>query len=240
MLTEYLCPYFPYGAFYEINLEFDITTKAKMKLYLTFAVEAAASLEQARLKNTIFAITNHSEDNTGDLFLGMFKGTNIANDVGEVLNVLLGPFQALTSGALLLLFTCGFIVTMEKPFCMLQEVVKRYSFGSTITFNATHLHSPVTAHFILSLIECTFVQCYPVHMAMEATLGMLEITDDGQLVLVVKYFAQTAALYSQNGHVLLVTEDLERYTFSAHIASATLTKEHLCSSHTLGQQTQNF
>ncbi|KAF8835830.1 hypothetical protein BDN67DRAFT_1015181 [Paxillus ammoniavirescens] len=201
MLTEYLRPYFPYGAFYEINLEFDIATKAKMKLYLTFAVEAAASLEQAGLKNAIFAITNHSEDDTGDLFLGMFKGTNIANDVGEVLDVLLGPFQALTSGALLLLFACGSVVTMEKPFCMLQEAVKCYGFGSTIAFDTTHLHPPVTAHFVLSLIERTFVQHYPVHMAVEAALGvsgqlglhsnvllmMLETTDDGQSVLVVKY-----------------------------------------------------
>jgi hypothetical protein len=84
MLTEYLHPYFLHGTFYEINLEFDITMKAKMKSYLTFAVDAAASLEQTGLKNIIFAITNHSEDDTGGLFLGTFKGTNIANDVGEV------------------------------------------------------------------------------------------------------------------------------------------------------------
>ena len=73
--------------------------------------------------NILFTLMAHSNDERGDLTLGMSrqKKTGVISTVDTVLGVLLTPFKKITSKAMFIMFTCGTIVNKHsslKDFCV--------------------------------------------------------------------------------------------------------------------------
>ncbi|KAI6142777.1 hypothetical protein BKA82DRAFT_25738 [Pisolithus tinctorius] len=155
MVTEVLAPYFPGGGFQFIDLEFDIATCAKLKKYNNRASHLMSKLSQFQFRNVIVGITDHSDTERGDLFIGKSsKGSYQALVPSECLSGLLSPFRSLLSGAMLFLFaflfveggefstvcqaasSCG-IVTVTNPTTTLFRIAPRTPVHiSTITGDA--------------------------------------------------------------------------------------------------------
>jgi len=70
MATQVLAPYFPDGGFHFIDLEFDIGTGAKLKRYSNRTSRLMSNLSQCQFRNVIVGITDHSDAERGDLFIG--------------------------------------------------------------------------------------------------------------------------------------------------------------------------
>ncbi|KAI6146465.1 hypothetical protein BKA82DRAFT_1005365 [Pisolithus tinctorius] len=145
MATQVLVPYFPNGGFRFIDLPFDIGTKT---------------------------LTDHSDNSRSDLFFGATPGAkNKASLPSECLDALLSPFNNILHGGLFVLLACGSVVRNEECFVSLQDAVVRHRFSSTIAFDAERLQTVLTSNLIMGVVECMFIEGYPVQMAMPEALG---------------------------------------------------------------------
>ncbi|KAI5981004.1 hypothetical protein EDD15DRAFT_2204730 [Pisolithus albus] len=154
MVAEILKPYFPNGGFHFTDLPFDIGTKAKLNSYKRQVSRLVTKLHSVTFKNVMVAFTDHSDNSRGDLFIGKTTGKeDQACVLSECLDILLSPFGDILHGGLFVLFACG------------------HRFSSTIAFDAERLQVVLTSNLILGIVDRTFIQGYPVRMAMPEALG---------------------------------------------------------------------
>ncbi|KAF9234635.1 hypothetical protein BU15DRAFT_65557 [Melanogaster broomeanus] len=78
MLSDFLEQYFPSGdGLTMIDLKFDLGTAVKRKAYLQVASKTALQVQEANARNVLFTISNHTDQDTGDLFLGELRRRNV-------------------------------------------------------------------------------------------------------------------------------------------------------------------
>ncbi|KAI6138380.1 hypothetical protein BKA82DRAFT_4237375 [Pisolithus tinctorius] len=172
MATQVLAPYFPNGGFRFIDLPFDIGTKSKLIAYQRRVQLLVTELRPIGFKNVMVALTDHSDNSRGDLFFGATPGgKNKASLPSECLDALLSPFDNILHGGLFVLLACGSVVRNEECFVSLQDAVVRHRFSSTIAFDAERLQTVLTSNLIMGVVERTFIEGYPVQMAMPEALG---------------------------------------------------------------------
>ncbi|KAI6032144.1 hypothetical protein BKA83DRAFT_4122532 [Pisolithus microcarpus] len=144
----------PYWGFYHCGvpvLKVWLTINRPMELSVSHLV---TKLHSITFKNVMVSLTDHSDNSCRDLFIGKTTGKeDQACVLSECLDILLSPFGDILHGGLFVLFVCG------------------HHFSSTIAFDAEHLQVILTSNLILGVVECTFIEGYPVRMAMPEALG---------------------------------------------------------------------
>ncbi|KIK14297.1 hypothetical protein PISMIDRAFT_117281, partial [Pisolithus microcarpus 441] len=172
MVAEILKPYFPDGGFHFIDLPFDIGTKAKLNMYKRQVSCLVTKLHSVTFKNVMVALTDHSDNSRGDLFIGKTtRKEDQACVLSECLDILLSPFGDILHGGLFVLLACGSVIRNKASFTSLQDAIIRHRFSSTIAFDAERLQVVLTSNLILGVVERTFIEGYPVQMAMPEALG---------------------------------------------------------------------
>lgn len=172
MVAQILAPYFPHGGFQFIDLPFDIGTKSKLNAYKRQVSRLATKLRSVGFKNVMVVLTDHSDNSRGDLFIGTTTGKeDQASLLSECLDVLFSPFGDILHGALFVLLACGSAIRDKTSFAGLQDTIVRHRLSNTIAFDAERLQVVLTSNLIVGVVERTFIEGYPIQMAMPEALG---------------------------------------------------------------------
>lgn len=128
MLQQFLQPYFAYSGLLIVkDLAFNLMTVAMRKQYKLNAARILNKLGGIDDHNILFTLTAHSEDERGDLTLGISrqKKTEVASTVDTMLEVLLTPFEKITSKAMFIMFACGAVVNKPSSFKDFRDAITR-------------------------------------------------------------------------------------------------------------------
>ncbi|KAF9241130.1 hypothetical protein BU15DRAFT_61086 [Melanogaster broomeanus] len=128
-------------------------------------------LHSGELYTILFAISNHTDNDRGDLFLGEHRKKDISSTVDEVLNTLLGPFGTATNGALLYLLACGSMTRKPESFDALCNAIGRFAFSTSIAFDAERLQPLVAWPFLMLLTEAIVIEGHNATDAVPHALG---------------------------------------------------------------------
>ncbi|KIK80061.1 hypothetical protein PAXRUDRAFT_65312, partial [Paxillus rubicundulus Ve08.2h10] len=160
--------YHPNGGLTIMELAFDLGTVAKRKAYIQQASNVRSQIRAANAENILVTISNHSEESTGDLFLGKQRQKDVA---ATTLECLLTPFAAEIEGAMLCLLACGWVIQYTENFDALRDAVGRFRFSSTIAFDAPRFQPFMTWPFLVRIIEATFVEGHAIEAAVPHALA---------------------------------------------------------------------
>ncbi|KIJ14152.1 hypothetical protein PAXINDRAFT_156256 [Paxillus involutus ATCC 200175] len=155
MIHNFLLPYFPHGGLEFVEIEFDLGSDEGIKAFAASAHRLVTELAASQFERVLVAVTNHTDNNSGDFFLGLdvLKGIDIAASVNELLYTLWTPFEGLLRGTILYLFACGSIHCEKESSLALHQSLARFWFSHAIAFDAPHLQPAITSHFLLGLTE---------------------------------------------------------------------------------------
>ncbi|KAG1784315.1 uncharacterized protein HD556DRAFT_1313632 [Suillus plorans] len=154
LASKFLRPYFPSRGFEFWSIAFDISNASKIDKYRLQATAIVQLLMSSNWARVIVAITNHTDNENGDPFIG-YKGNKklyISARVHSVLDVLLSPWHPLIHGAAesyLWLFSCGTLINNVTSFSGLQQAVIDHRITATIGFNASYKLGRHTDVFLL-------------------------------------------------------------------------------------------
>jgi hypothetical protein len=86
MVRDLLTPYFPHGGFRFEEVEFDLGTDEGIHAFTTAAQSLASELSAGHFQRVLVGVTNHTDEESGDLFLGFdtSAGHNVSASVDEV------------------------------------------------------------------------------------------------------------------------------------------------------------
>lgn len=129
MLEEFLRPYFAHsGELIVRMITFNLITCVTHKQYEQQATAFATDMGKMDSHNILFTLTSHSEDDWGNLMIGMScqKRLEVASTVEMVLDVLLTPFEKITSDSVFIMFACRAIVNKVKSFDQFCASITRY------------------------------------------------------------------------------------------------------------------
>ncbi|KIJ59404.1 hypothetical protein HYDPIDRAFT_33267 [Hydnomerulius pinastri MD-312] len=158
--------YFPRGGLAVFDLEFDLGTPTKRKVYAAAASIIASNIKQANPKNIIVTISDHTDESSGDLFLGKEGCKDVA-----VMDVLLSPFKLQLPGGMLFILACGSIVRNTESYASLLDAIGRYNLFCAIMFDAARLQPIFTWPFLIHITEGVIIEGHCVEDVVEAALG---------------------------------------------------------------------
>ncbi|KAI6016391.1 hypothetical protein PISMIDRAFT_25221 [Pisolithus microcarpus 441] len=197
MASQILAQYFPNGGFRFLDIEFDIGNDAKLKKYKQQVSRIISKTKSQTYRNVIIGLTNHSDSERGDLFIGTTKeGNPLSSIPSECLPVLLSPFAGWLPGAMFFLFSCGSVVSEQTRLVNLEDTITQLGFSSVIAFDAEDLQPVLTSNLVTGLIERVYIHGFPTRTAMPEALGesarlgghssvllfTVDLTDDGRLL----------------------------------------------------------
>ncbi|KAG8213505.1 hypothetical protein J3R82DRAFT_8327 [Butyriboletus roseoflavus] len=174
MLQEFLQPYFKHsGELIVRTISFNLTTGATRKQYQQEAAMIAAEIGDIRGANVLITLTSHSEDDRGDIMIGMSRRmkVEVASTVETVLDTLLTPFKRITAGSLFVMFACGAIVNNPSSFDQFCKAITRFNFASAIAFDAVRLLPSSCWPFLVFLAEAVFIEEHDLQIAIPHALG---------------------------------------------------------------------
>ncbi|KAG1802413.1 uncharacterized protein BJ212DRAFT_1487371 [Suillus subaureus] len=165
-------PSHPSGGFKFCTVTFDISNSLKITRY-----QAKASAVVQELKSNwtcvVVAMTNHTNNNNGDLFIG-YKGKKKAYVLACVLEILLLPWQSVIDGAeesYLWLFACSALINKPIAFGCLQQAVINHCMTATIGFNAVCFQPSFATHLLLAFMELVIIKCLSIRVAFPKMVG---------------------------------------------------------------------
>lgn len=190
----YLSSFFPDGGLRFIEVIFDLGTDAKVIAYSQQYQKLANDvMDDCNYQTVCIAITDHTDDNTGDPFLGYSGGTSyVAATVPDVsllllacilavmclifqfMDSLLGPWGQVIQRAessTLFFLGCGTIITQPEGFRGLRSSVVDHAFSHAVGFTAKHFHPSLASHFLISFAQAVIVEGFSLR---EAFPNMLE------------------------------------------------------------------
>ncbi|KAG1784400.1 uncharacterized protein HD556DRAFT_1315116 [Suillus plorans] len=176
LASKFLRPYFPSRGFEFWSIAFDISNASKIDKYRLQATAIVQLLMSSNWARVIVAITNHTDNENGDPFIG-YKGNKklyISARVHSVLDVLLSPWHPLIHGAAesyLWLFSCGTLINNVTSFSGLQQAVIDHRITATIGFNAVRFQPSFATHLLLAFAELVIIECLPIHIVFPDMLG---------------------------------------------------------------------
>ncbi|KAG1729645.1 uncharacterized protein EDB91DRAFT_1252963 [Suillus paluster] len=168
LMYRFLSPYFPRGGIAFHELVFDIGSKVKSDMYQVKVGELVRSLmAQRNWPRIVFAISNHTDDDLGDPFLGYErkKKSYVSGRVDGFLDIILTPWQPLIRAAkdsYLWFLSCGALVNNKESFSSLQKAVLHHHITATICFNAIRFQPNFAAPLLLSFAELVLTECLPI------------------------------------------------------------------------------
>ncbi|KAG1790600.1 uncharacterized protein HD556DRAFT_1310397 [Suillus plorans] len=176
LASEFLRPYFPSGGFEFRSIVFDIGNASKIDEYRLQATAIIQSLMSSNWARVVVAITNHTDNEHGDPFIGYEgnKKSYVSARVHSVLDVLLSPWHPLIHGAAesyLWLFSCGALINNVTSFSGLQQAVIDHRITATIGFNAVRFQPSFATHLLLAFAELVIIECLPIHIVFPDMLG---------------------------------------------------------------------
>ncbi|KAI9458301.1 hypothetical protein HD554DRAFT_2177402 [Boletus coccyginus] len=127
-----------------LQISFDLGSDSKVNNWPALVSSLLGLLPRQTYDHVVFVITNHTDEYTGDLFMG--KDENLKEfsaPIDQVLDTLLEPFGRLVPGSLVYLLACGSIVANKESFSLLCQTLKSLNVRHALAFDATHL---VTSH----------------------------------------------------------------------------------------------
>ncbi|KAG2069418.1 hypothetical protein BDR04DRAFT_1119043 [Suillus decipiens] len=100
LACDFLHPYFPTGGFEVCTIVFDIGNALKVKSYQSKASAIVQALKSSWMC-TVIAITNHTDNDHGDPFVGYEgkKKVYVSAHIHSVLDILLSPWHRLIDDA---------------------------------------------------------------------------------------------------------------------------------------------
>ncbi|KAG1852691.1 hypothetical protein F4604DRAFT_1933565 [Suillus subluteus] len=176
LTSEFLRSYFPSGGLEFHSVSFNISTESKINQYQLEASAIVKSLMSSNWARIVVAITNHTDNEHGDPFVG-YKGKKksyVSAHVHSVFDVLLSPWHPLIHGApesYLWLFSCGALINNLTSFACLQQVVIDHRMMATIGFNAVRFQPSFATHLLLAFAELVIIEHLPIDTAFPDMLG---------------------------------------------------------------------
>ncbi|KAG1743584.1 uncharacterized protein EDB91DRAFT_1247087 [Suillus paluster] len=165
---QFLSPYFPHGGIAFHELVFDVGSRAKSRQYQLEVGELVQGLaSQCHWPHIVFVISNHTDDDLGDPFLGYEskKTTYVAGRVDSFLDIILTLWQPLIKCAkqsYLWLLSCGTLINNTESFSYLQTTVLHHHITATICFNAIHFQPTFMAPLLLAFAEQVLIESLPI------------------------------------------------------------------------------
>ncbi|KAG2129402.1 uncharacterized protein EDB93DRAFT_1108692 [Suillus bovinus] len=170
MVNSYLSSFFPNGGLRFIEVIFDLGTDAKIIAYSQqYEKLAKEVMDDCNYQTMCIAITDHTDDNTGDPFLGYSRGSSyVSATVPDFMNSLLGPWGQLMQRAestTLFFLGCGAIITQPEGFRGLRSSVVDHAFSHAVAFTAKHFHPCLASHFMVSFVQAVIVEGFALREA---------------------------------------------------------------------------
>ena len=146
LLDHGLREYFSPTGLNVLQIPFDLGLDSKVDKWPALVSSSLGLLPRWTYDHVVFLITNHTDEDTGDLFVGTdenLKEFSAPVDqvsllvvvlrtlliLLKVLNTLLEPFGSLVPGSLVYLLACGSIVANKESFSLLYQTLKWYGFA---------------------------------------------------------------------------------------------------------------
>ncbi|KAG2355383.1 hypothetical protein BDR07DRAFT_1381574 [Suillus spraguei] len=154
---KFLKPYFPRGGIKFVEVAFDVATGEKAAGYKNCGRKTALELMKQRTwARVVIAITNHTDNVTGDPFAGYDGGQYISGEINEFLDIILQPWKGVIKRAqesYLWFFCCGAMVNNPTSFAALQKSLLAHPVTASIAFNAVRLQPSFASHLLLAFVE---------------------------------------------------------------------------------------
>ncbi|KAM6489444.1 hypothetical protein JOM56_015077 [Amanita muscaria] len=197
ILKQCLTEYYPdnaNGQFKAVSVSFDIGTDRAEAEWPNLANEVCQELTND-YEHVIVVITTHSDQDTGDLFLGLNEhGNEVAARIDQWLGVLLDPFEHLMKGSILYLLACGAVVGNQEAFVHFKQSVQRFSIAHALAFDAPRLSPTMTAEFLMRLTKSYVINGYPFTQALEHLLP--DVTELGKHTSIIHFCERDIVKYS--------------------------------------------
>ncbi|KAG1732857.1 uncharacterized protein EDB91DRAFT_1251594 [Suillus paluster] len=176
LTADFLRPYFPSGGLEFQAVTFDIGNDTKIAKYQSDAARTVQSLLKSTWTRVVIAITNHTDNDEGDPFVGYEtkKKSYVSARVHTVLDILLSPWDPLIRGAAesyLWLLSCGALINKPTSFACLQAAVINHRMTATIGFNAVRFQPTFATHLLLAFAELVLIGCFAIQVAFPDMLG---------------------------------------------------------------------
>ncbi|KAG0703424.1 hypothetical protein DFH29DRAFT_998563 [Suillus ampliporus] len=177
LTADFLRPYFPSGGSEFCTVSFDVGSASKIDQYQLATSTIVQSLMSSNWARVVVAITNHTDNEHGDPFVGYEgkkKKSYVAARVDSVFDILLTPWHPLIHGAAesyLWLFSCGALINNLTSFACLQQAVIDHRMTATIGFNAVRFQPTFTTHLLLAFAELVIIERLPILTAFPDMLG---------------------------------------------------------------------
>ncbi|KAG1903369.1 uncharacterized protein F5891DRAFT_1185510 [Suillus fuscotomentosus] len=174
---SYLSPYFSNGGLRLVDVEFDLGTAQKRDAYSEKCETLVKQVMGDRSYQIVcIAITNHTNDENGDPFLGYdkeTKGSYIATTVPDFIDTLLDPWSKVLQCAkntTLFFFGCGALVNYPESFGGLSSSAGRHKLTSIVAFTAKHFHPSITCHFLTTFAQLVLIERFTLREAFPSIL----------------------------------------------------------------------
>ncbi|KAG1721764.1 hypothetical protein EDD22DRAFT_854316 [Suillus occidentalis] len=176
LASDFLRPYFPSGGLEFRTIFFDVGSDAKVEKYQEKADEAIQELMASTWTRVVVAITNHTDNDTGDPFVGYEakKKVYVGVQVHVVLDILLSPWHPIIHAAdesYLWLFSCGALINNITSFRRLQAAVINHRMTATIGFNAVRFQPSFAMHLLLAFAELVVIERLAIDLVFPDMLG---------------------------------------------------------------------
>ncbi|KAG1817892.1 hypothetical protein EV424DRAFT_1540247 [Suillus variegatus] len=171
---QFLLPYFPHAGMQYHKVTFDIGTASKVRTYRNSMAALVGKLSSTAWSHVVFGISNHTDNSSGDPYVGYERKTYVATPVHDFLAIILGPWQGLINKApesFLWLFSCGALVNNPASFANLHASVALHGISATMAFNAVRFQPSFSAHLLLAFCELVLIQCVSIQQAFPDMLG---------------------------------------------------------------------
>ncbi|KAG1879941.1 uncharacterized protein F5891DRAFT_991496, partial [Suillus fuscotomentosus] len=172
---QFIQPYFPRGGLRYQEVSFDIATPQKLTEYLKDASRMVQDLRKQRIwPRIVIAITNHTDNDSGDPFAGYVNGKYISAAIDEFLTVILKPWKQLISDAgesFLWFFCCGALINNVDSFNLLRKSILSHRISASVAFTARRFQPNFACHLLLAFVELVLIECVSITYAFPHMLG---------------------------------------------------------------------
>ncbi|KAG2138990.1 hypothetical protein DEU56DRAFT_330613 [Suillus clintonianus] len=200
-LHSYLSPYFPNGGLRMVEMVFDLGTNFKIDDYSQRCETIVNDVMEDRNYQTVsIAISNYTNDENGDPFLGYNKAKNgsyIATTVANFMDVLLDPWCKVIRRAkntTLFYLGCGAIVAQPEGFRGLRLSVVKHKLPSAIAFTAKHFRPAFITRLLISFAQSVLIEVLSVREAFPGILDQSGLGMHTEVILMTEDCEPTAPL----------------------------------------------
>ncbi|KAN0094960.1 hypothetical protein V8E55_003247 [Tylopilus felleus] len=190
ILINSLRPYFVHsGGLVSKEVPFDIGTEGKWRGYQKKALEIIKKCVISPSAFVIVAISTHSDEDCGNLFAGHDGNREMAVEIQEFLDILLGLFGDITKGATLYMLSCGQYICHSNSRLRFSKAIAKL-FSRAIAFDACRFHPSTASAFLVALTDQVVIQCHAVEDAIPVALDKsndLNRHSDGKTMETARY-----------------------------------------------------